>query len=169
MPYPDKNGAPRIDAMDRLTEPRSGPRPLFARDDAVGVQRGPHAGARIMIVEDDYLVASEIESALADAGYEIVGVAASAAEALDIAAARHPILAVMDIRLVGPRDGIDVALELFGTHGIRCIFASAHQYPEARERARPAAPLGWVPKPYTMQSLLEVVRRAVSDLLRERN
>lgn len=117
-----------------------------------------------MIVEDDYLIASEIEHALLEAGFEIAGVAASAAEAVEMAAARRPTLAVMDVRLTGPRDGIDIALELFGTHGIRCIFATAHLNPQARERARPAQPLAWVPKPYAMHALVAAVRRAVQDL-----
>lgn len=140
------------------------PRRVFARDDAAGAREEAGRAPRIMIVEDDYLIASEIESVLTEAGYDIAGIAASAEEALAMAAARHPLLAVMDIRLVGPRDGIDVALELFGTHGIRSIFATAHQTAEARERARAAAPLGWVPKPYSMALLVEAVRRAVRDL-----
>ena len=117
-----------------------------------------------MIVEDDFLIASEVEGALIEAGYEVVGIAASAEEAIELAAARRPLLAVMDIRLVGPRDGIDVALELFGTHGVRSIFATAHQTPETRQRAHPANPLGWVPKPYSMAALIEAVRQAIRDL-----
>ena len=137
---------------------------VFARDDVSGANEQPAEPAGIMIVEDDFLIASEVEGALIEAGYEVVGIAASAEEALALAAARRPLLAVMDIRLVGPRDGIDVALELFGTHGVRCIFATAHQNPETRRRADPANPLGWVPKPYSMASLIEVVREAVRNL-----
>jgi two-component system, response regulator PdtaR len=138
--------------------------PVFAGDDSVRADEESAEPVRIMIVEDDFLVASEIEQTLIEAGYEVVGVAVSAADAIQIAATRSPTLAVMDIRLVGPRDGIDVALELFGTHGIRCIFATAHQTQQARERARPASPLAWVAKPYTMAALIDVVRRAVRDL-----
>jgi hypothetical protein len=41
---------------------------------------------------------------------------------------------------------------------------TAHHNPDARARARPANPLAWLPKPYTMPSLVEVVRRALADL-----
>lgn len=119
----------------------------------------------ILIVEDDLLIASEMEATLCDAGFEIAGIAATAKEALELAQAGSPTLAVMDIRIAGDRDGIDTALELFRSHGVRCIFASAHSDQDARQRAQPAAPLGWLQKPYTMESLTGMVRAAVRELL----
>lgn len=161
---PKRSGVPTAQPTRHLIGRHWRPRIVFARDGAAGAREQARRPARIMIVEDDYLIAAEIEGALVEAGYEVAGVAASAEEALELAAARHPVLAVMDIRLVGPRDGIDVALELFGTHGIRCIFATAHHTAEARERARAADPLAWIPKPYTMAALIEAIRRAIRDL-----
>jgi CheY-like chemotaxis protein len=70
----------------------------------------------------------------------------------------------MDIRLSGKRDGIDAAIELFSLHGIRCVFATAHHTAETRQRAEPANPLAWVAKPYSMASLIAVVRKAINDL-----
>jgi DNA-binding NarL/FixJ family response regulator len=151
-------------SVQRLAEPRVRPRAVFAHDDVERAGNGPAEAARILIVEDDYLVASEMEAALAQAGFEIAGLASSAEEALQLAAGQHPALVVMDIRLDGPRDGIDTALELFATRGIRCVFVTAHHNADARARARPANPLAWLPKPYTMPSLVEVVRRALADL-----
>jgi DNA-binding response OmpR family regulator len=121
-------------------------------------------GDRILIVEDDLLIASQMEAALTDAGFQIAGTASTGKEALQLAHAQSPTLVVMDIRLVGDRDGIDTALELFRSHGIRCIFASAYADQEAQRRAAPAAPLGWLQKPYTMASLTAKVRAAVSEL-----
>ena len=74
----------------------------------------------------------------------------------------------MDVRLGGERDGIDAALELFGSHGIRCVFATAHYDPRTRARADPAAPLAWVPKPYTMAALIVAIRRALRELKNEK-
>jgi two-component system, response regulator PdtaR len=119
---------------------------------------------RILIVEDDLLIASQIEAALTDAGFRIAGTASTGNEALQVAHAQSPTLVVMDIRLAGDRDGIDTALELFRSHGIRCIFASAYSDREAQQRAAPAAPLGWLQKPYTMAALTAMVRAAVSEL-----
>jgi DNA-binding NarL/FixJ family response regulator len=123
--------------------------------------------ARILIVEDDYLVAMQMEAALTEAGFEIPGIASSAEEALELAAVRRPAMVVMDVRLGGRRDGIDAALELFGRHGIRCIFATAHYDAKVRARAQPAAPLAWVPKPYAMPALVGAVQRALRELEKE--
>jgi DNA-binding NarL/FixJ family response regulator len=115
-------------------------------------------------VEDDYLVAMQMESALTEAGFDVTGLAGSADEAIALVVAERPILVVMDVRLRGERDGIDAALELFTKYGIRCVFATAYHTPEARARAEAAEPLAWVRKPYTMPALVEVVRTAFRGL-----
>lgn len=118
----------------------------------------------ILLVEDDYLVASEMEAGLRDAGLNVVGVAATAADAVRLTLAEKPVLAIMDIRLAGVRDGIDAALEIFRTTGVRCIFATAHNDPQTRARAEPAAPLGWIAKPYSVEALIALTRRALAAL-----
>jgi two-component system, response regulator PdtaR len=124
---------------------------------------------RILIVEDDLLIASQMEAALTDAGFQIAGTASTGKEALQLAHEQSPTLVVMDIRLGGDRDGIDTALELFRSHGIRCIFASAFSDQEAERRAAPAAPLGWLQKPYTMTALTAKVSQAVRELRSRRD
>ena len=151
-------------AARRPPQPHHRPQPVFASDSDLGVSKRPEAADRILIAEDDFLVASQMEAALAQAGFEVIGIASSADQALDLAAAERPALVVMDVRLNGTRDGIDAALELFATHGIRCVFATAHQTAETRTRAQPANPLRWLAKPYTMLSLVDTVRRALQEL-----
>jgi two-component system, response regulator PdtaR len=131
-----------------------------------GTASQAHAGSpdRILIIEDDLLVASQMEAALTDAGLDVIGVVMTGEEALELASAQPPDLAIVDIRLAGDRDGVDTALELFRSHGIRCIFASAYSDHESRRRAEPAAPLGWLQKPYTMGSLTALVRAALKEL-----
>lgn len=119
-------------------------------------------GRGVLIVEDDFLIAMQTEIALADAGFLVIGVATTAEEALSLARAARPWLAVMDIRLSGRRDGIDAAGDLFRELGIRCVFATAHDDQQTRARAAPYAPLGWLAKPYTTASLVAVVREAAS-------
>jgi len=118
--------------------------------------------AWILIVEDDYLIAMQAESALTDAGFSIVGVATTADEALALARTQTPVLAVMDIRLAGKRDGVDAAGDLFRELGVRCVFATAHDDQHVRARAEPFAPLAWLTKPYSMASLVLAVREAIS-------
>jgi DNA-binding NarL/FixJ family response regulator len=149
---------------------RSGTASEPARDQASAERSGGDSGerqrkaARILIVEDDFFVALQAEAALIEAGFRVIGTVSSAEQAIALAQAEAPALAVMDIRLAGRRDGVDAALELFRTLGIRCIFASAHDDGEVRRRAQPATPLGWLGKPYTMGSLVDMVWRALGEL-----
>ena len=124
----------------------------------------PALGPCILLVEDDFLVGMEMEAGLEEAGYEVAGIAATAEEAVALAKARRPVLAVMDIRLASDRDGVDAALEIFRTLGIRSLFASAHGDAEVRARAEPAQPLGWVAKPYRVETLLAAVAKALREL-----
>lgn len=118
----------------------------------------------ILLVEDDFLVGMEVETGLRDAGYDVAGVAATAEEALDLAASSRPALAVMDIRLASQRDGVDAALDIFRTLGIRSLFASAHVDADVRARAEAARPLGWVAKPYRVETLLAAIEAALGEL-----
>jgi DNA-binding NarL/FixJ family response regulator len=130
----------------------------LAQDERVAGRAKP---AGILIVEDDYLVSVQ---ALTDAGFDVVGVANSAEAALELARTGKPDLVVMDIRLAGDRDGVDIAKELFGALGLRSIFATAHNEEAIRRRAQPAKPLGWLPKPYTMDALCSLVRRSLDAI-----
>ncbi|HEX8571852.1 MAG TPA: response regulator [Allosphingosinicella sp.] len=134
--------------------------------DETGASEAPAAARRrcILLVEDDFLVGMEMEAGLQDAGYEVAGIATTAEEAVAIAAARRPALAVMDIRLAGRRDGVDAALDLFRSFGIRSLFASAHGDALVRARAEAARPLGWVAKPYRVETLLDAVESALREL-----
>ena len=121
-------------------------------------------GPRILIVEDDFFVALDLEAGLTDAGMKVVGPARTAEEAVALARAENPRLAVMDIRLASARDGIEAALDLYRDFGIRSIFASAHADPSFRKRAEPASPLGWLQKPYPVDAVVTTVRQAIADL-----
>ena len=119
---------------------------------------------RILVVEDDFFVSLEIEAALLDAGFDVVGPANTAEDAERYAAEQKPDLVVMDIRLLSRRDGVEAALSIFRTTGIRSIFATAHDDPHTRARAIDAKPLGWIAKPYAMPALVALVRVALKDV-----
>lgn len=99
---------------------------------------------RILIVEDQYFVAIDSELNLRSAGFECVGLATTAADAVDLAERERPDLILMDIRLAGPGDGVDAAVLIYERFGIRCIFASAHADTKVRQKADRARPLGWL-------------------------
>ena len=136
----------------------------FAREDSRTSDASTQPQAPILVVEDDFLVAMQIETALSEAGFALTGTASSGEEAIEMVRAARPALVLMDIRLAGRMDGVDAALTLFREHGIRCIFATAHHDPEVRRRAAPAEPLGWLQKPYSMPAMLAAVRQGLADL-----
>jgi DNA-binding NarL/FixJ family response regulator len=136
------------------------PSPLYAPDPGMGSAAA--SAARVLVVEDDHIVSMDIEHTLTEAGFVVVGIAASAAQALALAHAERPDLALMDIRLLGQRDGIDAAMDIFKETGIRCIFATAHCDAATRDRAQAAQPLGWLSKPYAPGALVQTVRDALS-------
>ena len=117
---------------------------------------------RVLIVEDEYLIGSELEAGLSGAGFDVVGWARSADQAIAIAASQRPDLVVMDIQLLGARDGVEAGLEIFNRTGIRSLFATAHGDVHTRARAAPAEPLGWVSKPYAIRSVVAMIERVLA-------
>jgi DNA-binding NarL/FixJ family response regulator len=117
----------------------------------------------VLIVEDDFLIAMQAEAALMDAGLYVIGTATTAEEAVAMAREHKPTLVIMDIHLAGQRDGVEAAGDLFREFGLRCLFATAHDDQLTRTRAEPFAPLGWLSKPYTMASLIGLVREILAN------
>jgi DNA-binding NarL/FixJ family response regulator len=146
----------------RLGSPGNDDRGEFVAEPESQGARVLEGVAGVLIVEDDFLIGMQTETALTDAGIYVVGIASTAEEAVLLARQHKPVLAVMDIRLAGQRDGVEAAGELFRELGVRCIFATAHDDQRTRSRAEPFAPLGWLAKPYTMASLVALVRQSMA-------
>jgi two-component system, response regulator PdtaR len=132
----------------------------------VAVPAAPHdrPATRILIVEDEFLIALALEDMLLDAGHAVVGMATTYDEAVALAAETRPALVLMDIRLASERDGIDAAIEIERSLGIPSLFTSANLDPDNMERARTASPVGWVPKPYSPEVINDAVARALSEI-----
>jgi CheY-like chemotaxis protein len=120
----------------------------------------PARQRRILIVEDDYLVALQFEHTLTEAGYVVVDIASTAAEAVQLMRDHEAELVLMDVRLAGPHDGIHAATEILDRFGTRSIFVSALTDPEIRARANSARPLAWLAKPVRDDNLLTAVDAA---------
>lgn len=122
--------------------------------------------ARVLIVEDQYLEALDAQDELARAGFECVGIANTAAEAVLLAARKRPNLILMDIRLASRTDGVEIASEIFQQHGIRCVFVTGQTNSALRRAAERAHPLGWLEKPYSPADLIAAVTVAMSQIAR---
>jgi DNA-binding NarL/FixJ family response regulator len=134
-------------------------RRVLAKDGEMAAGVAPPG--RILIVEDDYLVASELEATLNDEGFQVVGVTGTADQAIGLARSHRPDLAIVDVRLIGERDGVDAAVTMFSELGIRSIFATADDNPDTRQRAMAASPIGWLAKPYSPTRLILLIRSAL--------
>jgi len=119
--------------------------------------------ARVLIVEDQYFVAVDNELTLRAAGFDVVGLATTAGEAIQLAEDKRPDLVLMDIRLAGQVDGLDAAVAIYERFGVRCIFVSGHADTTVRRAAEPAHPFGWLDKPYTSAALIEAVQEALAQ------
>jgi len=117
--------------------------------------------ARILIAEDEGLVAEDLRQLLQRLGYAVAGIVDTAAQAVTMAAALRPDLVLMDIRLEGEGDGIDAAIQLKQQHAIPFVFVTAHADPATLARATRAEPLGYVVKPFNERELGAAIETAL--------
>jgi CheY-like chemotaxis protein len=108
---------------------------------------------RVLIVEDEFFISLDMQNLLHGLGHTVVGIAVSADQAVQIAQREQPDVALVDIRLVGPRDGIDAAEEMFDRFGVPSLFVTANTDPHTRARAHALQPLGFLEKPVTIDRL----------------
>jgi CheY-like chemotaxis protein len=119
---------------------------------------GPSSPAHaVLIVEDEAIVAMDLQQTLAGMGYDAFAIAASADEALRHAAERCPDLVLMDIRIKGQRDGIETAALLRGRFGVPVVYLTAHADDATIQRAKRTDPYGYLMKPIRLAELKSAV------------
>ncbi|MBW8688233.1 sigma-54-dependent transcriptional regulator [Chitinophaga rhizophila] len=108
---------------------------------------------KIMIVEDELIVAGDIRLTLERAGYKVSGIARSVHRAQEMIAADRPDLVLLDIYLKGDQTGIDLAVEL-NKHNIPFVYLSANCNRQVLEAAKVTQPYGFIVKPFREKDLL---------------
>src|SRR5690349_5371089 len=108
---------------------------------------------KILIVEDEFFIALDAEEQAKALGHTVVGRAVSADEAVRMADKEKPDVGLMDIRLVGVRDGISAADEIRSRFGIRSIFVTANTDPATLSQAQEVDPIAVLEKPLTVERL----------------
>jgi diguanylate cyclase (GGDEF)-like protein/PAS domain S-box-containing protein len=116
---------------------------------------------RILIVEDEGLIARDIENMLKNAGYEVSGVVSSGEEAIEEADKSQPDLILMDIILRGDMDGVEAAEKIREHLNIPVIYLTAHTDENTLERAKLTEPQGYTLKPVEQKELLTVIEMAL--------
>jgi two-component system, response regulator PdtaR len=112
---------------------------------------------RIVVVEDEVFIRLDVMTHLQSGGHQVVGTADSAAGAVNVVEEKKPDLVLMDVRLIGERDGIQAAIEIWQRFAIRSLFVSANLDAAARAKAASANPVGFLEKPFSKNSLLAAV------------
>src|SRR5437016_6168631 len=106
------------------------------------------AAPRVMIVEDESVVACDLCDTLESLGYPVVAVVGTGEEAVATAGIVRPSAILMDIRLAGNIDGIQAAARIRSQHDIPIVFLSAHSNDETLRRATATDPSGYLVKPF---------------------
>lgn len=126
------------------------------------------AKASILIVEDEAIVAADLADKLERAGYDIVGTVSRGEHALRMVRQNRPDLILMDIRLAGPLDGIDVAKSLKMSTDVPVVFLTAHSDDETIRRAGLTDPFGYILKPFEERDLTTQIEIALYRYQAER-
>lgn len=115
---------------------------------------------KILVVEDEMIVAEDIQMRLISMGYDVVGVAGSGKTALNLVDSKMPDLVLMDIKLKGKMDGIETAQIINDLYMIPVIFLTAHSDENTLQRAKLTSPMGYIVKPFEKShaySTIEIV------------
>src|SRR5262249_25392977 len=126
-----------------------------------GLSMDPAKSARILVVEDEAVVALDVEDRLRRLGHEVVGTADSAASALALPAEVRPDLVLMDIALRDGADGIAAAERLRAELAVPVVFVTAFADSETLERAKRVSPHGYIVKPFDERDLRATIEIAL--------
>ena len=119
------------------------------------------SGTRILLVEDEAIIAMDLRQRLESLGYEVTGIAVNGEEALALAETTRPTLVFMDITIQGPIDGIETAKVLTSRMDVPVVFLTAHADSTTIARAKAARPYGYLVKPFEERELATTIEMAV--------
>jgi len=122
--------------------------------------------ARALIIEDEILIALELEALLAGLGYAVCGLAPNGSKALNLAMSHKPNLALVDVRLERSEEGIEIARRLREVCGAAIVFVTASVEQTTLDRIQeqvPGAPV--VAKPVAPKRLAEAVARVIQPIV----
>jgi PAS domain S-box-containing protein len=106
-----------------------------------------------MIVEDERIIAEDIQRSLKNLGYKISSIASSGNKAIEDAEKYHPDIVLMDIVLKGDMDGIEAAGQIRLRFNIPVIYLTAYSDEKMLERAKITEPFGYIIKPFNEREL----------------
>ena len=124
---------------------------------------------KIGIVEDEMVIAAVIQDCLLKLGYETTEPASNYAEALEMLHNEQPDLVILDIRIAGKKDGIQVAEYIREHYAMPLIFLSAFSDKDTIVRAKKTNPNAYLLKPFTQNDLFAAIEIAISNFEAQKN
>ena len=115
----------------------------------------------ILIVEDEAPLAMSLEDQLMESGYDVIGIAVSGEDAIDLFYDKMPDLILMDIKLKGEIDGIDAAISIRSKHSVPIIFLTAFSNDIEVQRAKDIGPEAFILKPFQTRELEIAIEMAL--------
>jgi len=122
-----------------------------------------------MIVEDERLVAQDIAQLLEYEGYAVPAIASDGKNAIKKIIEFAPDLVLLDVRIKGEIDGIDVAEHIQSFYDIPILYLTAFSDPETLKRAQATNPMGYLLKPFRREQLLSSITIALSTYAAQKN
>lgn len=120
--------------------------------------------ARILIVEDDMIIAANISLQLSNLGYEITGIETRGEDAVNHALENHPDVILMDIQLKGKIDGVETAKTIQKTLDIPIVYLTANSDDASFERAKGTRPHAFISKPFSKMNLERTIALVVEKI-----
>ncbi|MBT9439463.1 MAG: response regulator, partial [Desulfobacterales bacterium] len=119
------------------------------------------SNSRILIVEDEGIIAKDIQSTLNRLGYSVIGIASSGEEAIKKAMEIHPDIVLMDIVLEGAMDGVEAAEYIHDHFDIPVVYLTAYSDDTTLQRAKITEPFGYILKPFHEKELYTTIEMAL--------
>ncbi len=116
---------------------------------------------KILIVEDEIVIADNIARILENLGYEVLEPAINYSEALETVEEELPDLCILDIQLAGSKDGVDLAWKLKEDYDLPFIFLTSNADPRTVERAKKLKPPAYLVKPFNRDDLYTSIEMAL--------
>ncbi len=118
---------------------------------------------KVLIVEDESIVALDLAAGLEKDGYEVAGIADNAAEAQQLFAEQEIDIVLMDVHIIGDKDGIDTATELLKLRPVPVIYLTAFTDSSTIERAKNTHPAAFLAKPYSLTNVRIAIELALNN------
>ena len=120
-------------------------------------------GIKILIVEDELIIAEDMSSKLEQLGYDVIGIAINFDEAIELIEEESPDLILLDIMIEGDRDGIELGDTISTSYSIPFIFITSHADKRTVTHAKKVKPSGYLVKPFEKDDLFTAIEIALTN------